>query len=57
MEASLSAAEYTAPARNRGTDNADHELNDDTIDTTEPIDLTNELGSKDSGAWRKERWR
>ena len=57
MEASLSAAEYTAPARNRCTDNADHDLNHDTIGMAEPIDLTNELGSEGSGAWQKERWR
>ena len=57
MEASLSAAGYATPARNYDTEDPGVDLNDDTTWTTEPINLTNELGSEGSGAWRKERWR
>ena len=57
MEASLSAAGYASPERNHRTENAGNDQNDDHICTTDPITLTNELGSEGSGAWRKERWR
>ena len=58
MEASISAESYNNPQRKRyNADRRHGTSNDDDTVRTEPIDLTDELGSEGSGAWRRKRWK
>lgn len=58
MEASITAESYNNPKRKKYDTDRRHETsnNDDTM-RTEPIDLTDELGSEGSGAWQRKRWK
>jgi hypothetical protein len=58
MEASITAESYNNPKRKKYDTDRRHETsNDDDTMRTEPIDLTDELGSEGSGAWQRKRWK
>ena len=56
MEASITAESCNNPKRKKYNTDRRHETsNDNDTIRTEPIDLTDELGSEGSGAWQRKR--
>ena len=58
MEASMSAKNHKNPKQmNTNADETQNPRDNDESITTEPLDLTDELGSEGSGVWQRRHWR